>query len=334
MSVAVIGGVIAGLVGAKIMEEIFSSSEGEWEYGNLDILVWEVDLGTAIFVNGSEENIVIDLADNGDFSPIKNLARRKPSYKINSIDRLIITHPDQDHIDDIKEFYDLCYKGEVFKNPITFVRPPDATKFVEYRRENVWQNREQYVDKVNRYIDMDYAYNNYMKGSDLQKHFFETDGNINFEFFSLTSSHLNMKEPKNYSNGGNINNLSVLTVMEFNGFKIVYPGDLERKGFEEILKYEEVTTSIQNTDILIASHHGRDSGYYSELFDIIEPNCTILSDGEDMGSSVPNKYRYQSGNGINVDGNKRNVLTTRNDKVLQINVNNGEFGVFRPQIDN
>jgi beta-lactamase superfamily II metal-dependent hydrolase len=107
---AVGGGIIAGtLIG---LDRMFGSEGSEeWQYGDLDIIVWKVDLGTAIFANGPKENIVIDMADREEFSPVENLKHKKGSFDIQNLDRVIISHPDEDHIDDIEKFYELCYKG-------------------------------------------------------------------------------------------------------------------------------------------------------------------------------------------------------------------------------
>jgi competence protein ComEC len=177
---------------------------------------------------------------------------------------------------------------------------------------------------------MDMAYDNPIEKGNLEKYEFETEGGIQFRFYALSQEALDIKEPHEYSNGKKINNLSLLTILEYNGFKMVYPGDLEEKGFEKLLERPEVKEALKGTDILVASHHGRDSGYHADLFDIIEPKHVILSDKKNSDTSVPEKYRSKVVGG-DVDGEERFVLTTRKDSVMRINVNQSDFNLETPQ---
>ena len=80
---------------------------------------------------------------------------------------------------------------------------------------------------------------------------------------------------------GNINNRSIVTVVEYVGMKILIPGDNEECSWEELLSRPDFYSAIEKTNMLIASHHGRRSGFYGRLFHYFRPAITIVSDGRE-----------------------------------------------------
>ena len=85
--------------------------------------------------------------------------------------------------------------------------------------------------------------------------------------------------------------------------------------------------AIKDTDIFVASHHGRESGYYSELFKYLNPKLVIVSDGPEVETSVTDKYsKIASGWNIYKRSenekipHERKCLTTRKDGTLIIKV--------------
>jgi beta-lactamase superfamily II metal-dependent hydrolase len=56
------------------------------------------------------------------------------------------------------------------------------------------------------------------------------------------------------------NDLSVVVVVQYGLFKIVFAGDLEAQGWKNLLRNSNFVADIQSTAIFVASHHGRESG--------------------------------------------------------------------------
>ena len=84
--------------------------------------------------------------------------------------------------------------------------------------------------------------------------------------------------------------------------------------------------AIKNTKIFVASHHGRESGYCSELFNHFTPELVIISDGPYCDTSITDKYSKVA-TGCNVfkrsektETNIRKCLTTRNDGTIMVRV--------------
>jgi competence protein ComEC len=69
----------------------------------------------------------------------------------------------------------------------------------------------------------------------------------------------------------NINNHSIVTVITYADVKVILCGDNEPDSWQELIIQKDFIKAISGTDILLAPHHGRDSGFYSDLFCYFKP---------------------------------------------------------------
>jgi hypothetical protein len=105
----------------------------------------------------------------------------------------------------------------------------------------------------------------------------------------------------------------------------LFPGDLEAAGWQALLTNEYFCEELRKTTVLVASHHGRQSGYCEEIFQYCRPQVVVISDKPKMHATQETVPQYQnilSGEGVNVVGQwrKRHVLTTRNDGPIRFYV--------------
>ena len=270
----------------------------------VSVVFWDVQHGHATYVKSPNgKHIVIDLG-TGDysgkdltFSPLLHL---KNNYGVKRLDYVIITHPHLDHIDDILNFDTM--------NPKVLLRPKQITN------EEVMKGaREQDKPKFAKYCEINDRYNHPISAENED----------------------NPKKPDNYGglkiltflptecNHNNFNNHSIVTVLEFAGIKIVVPGDNEVCSFEELLKKQAFKTAITNADVLLAPHHGRESGYNLDFINLVNPRLTVVSDGRFCETSANARYTQKSrgwtvhkGNGTS---QTRKCLTTNSDGEVFIN---------------
>ena len=121
-----------------------------------------------------------------------------------------------------------------------------------------------------------------------------------------------------YPTFSDTNNLSLLAFVDVNDVRFALGGDLETEGWTELLKTPGVKDGLRRVDVFVASHHGRQSGYCSEVFDYCKPEVIVMSDGpirhgtQEMSSVYA---RHASGVNFNNAGRSepRKVLTTRKD---------------------
>jgi len=131
------------------------------------------------------------------------------------------------------------------------------------------------------------------------------------------------------------NDLSMAVFLQFGEFKILFPGDLEEAGWRDLLGRPTFRDHLASTTILVASHHGRESGYLEEVFDYCRPRAVVMSDKgiihETQG--MTETYRghvianYPDGVYVKNLNRQRHVLTTRNDGHIHFTVGANGFDV-------
>lgn len=115
------------------------------------------------------------------------------------------------------------------------------------------------------------------------------------------------------------NNLSIVSFIHYDGMGIVFPGDLERPGWKELLKNADFCAHLNRVNIFVASHHGRESGYCEEVFNYCSPEIIVISDKEIVHDTQKQQYaKHASGVPCNGGPERRYVLTTRSDGMITI----------------
>ena len=280
----------------------------------IELYVWNVENGTAIYVktpNG--KNVVIDCGASDDFSPAECL---KDSLAVN-IDFLVISHPHRDHIEDLEGIEDILNSS----------------------RNMFWSNKDITYDLM---VKSDGG----LKGDEYLKKYFDLgEGRTgrgpederspeNPKWGECVFTYFSNKYSENGEVGNStINNLSLVTFIEFGKDVVLYGGDMEESGWEEMLESSEFEALLKKTTIYIASHHGNKSGFSSELFKHLQPILTIVPAGKKPGHDATDSYRKKT-KGMDVvtkDGKKetRWVLTTRNDGHIHVTL----YGNSRPKVE-
>ncbi len=109
-------------------------------------------------------------------------------------------------------------------------------------------------------------------------------------------------------------------------------GDNGITSWEELLGRDDFIDSVRDVDILLASYHGKDSGFCQELFHYFSPKLTIISEGRHLDSAI-DRYRQVSEGWIvhKREGGveQRRCLTTRKDGAILVKLGvNPEGGPF------
>jgi len=216
-----------------------------------------------------------------------------PESLCSGIEELVITNYDEDHISDLSNLLKLNFF------PIVTLRCNPSVTVEQLRQlklENgpLTTNMENLISMITNFSDTGFIPPDFP--------------GIEHEIFFC-----------NYPSFTDTNNLSLVSFIHYDGVCIIFPGDIEKGGWQELLKQERFKDNLRRTNFFVASHHGRENGYYEEVFNYCKPEIVIISDKEIVHETQKNCYaKHASGIPWNGGPERRSVLTTRSDGMITI----------------
>lgn len=262
---------------------------------NFSFTLWDVEHGLSIWIQTpSGQNHCIDAGHNNDteFSPFKQM---KEKHDVNSIDYLIISHPDQDHIEGLPNLID--YIGK----PRVFCRNKSLPNDMKY---GTCDSRYQ---KIFKELDSTYTLPVPENESPTNE---KNNGNVTIYTFM-----------NNYTDGMSCNNTSVISLYAYKDWLFVFPGDIEPTGWDRLQNkyYERMEDMILGSKvILVAPHHGRPSSYSQNMIDFFTPNLILVSDR--CNEHETDKRYYTCASGLTYKGDIIKFLSTKTKGRINISI--------------
>lgn len=134
------------------------------------------------------------------------------------------------------------------------------------------------------------------------------------------------------------NNSSIIRYVKYNGIKILFAGDLETPGWEWLANNDAFFKMVMRggLDVLVAPHHGHDSGFPKALFELTGNVRTIIlskdSEATKEGTDVYTGYSNYADGVIYYNTQDKSlyegkVLTTRSNGNIYILIDKS-FGLY------
>jgi beta-lactamase superfamily II metal-dependent hydrolase len=246
---------------------------------------------------------MIDSGNSSTWSPstcIRNLNRT-------AVDYLFITNADQDHMSDLRGLQDAGISVKVLIRNMSYTS--DQIRLIKLGSGPLTKDAEWYADACSTFDQpADEPFDQHM-------------GGITATLFS-----------NNYPYFTDTNNLSLVILIRYGIFSILFPGDLEKDGWRALLRRQDFRQALSNLDVLVASHHGRENGFWPDVFAYCKPSAILISDKliEHETQLTHPDYRAVTQDGgvtVRTTGRTRHVLTTRRDGWIQFDVD-GTGGFF------
>lgn len=286
----------------------------------LELTIYSVDHGSAAHLRTPDGQLVVfdaGASESGP-SPVDHiLAQAYSNGRVPRVDVLVISHAHADHIRELARFDGLLSPITFYRNrsvPLSLICGPDGLSSAS--------------TALKRYLALDASYTatvpmpstRLISPGELPPYL----GSVRLQTFALTSTDF-------FNGAANLNDLSVLSVIQFGNLTLILPGDLEPLGQLLLLAKPGVREVLATGEyrVLIAPHHGRRSGIaygeqlYPEFVNTIRPSLVIMSDVHGSEHTCPELYRGRaSGHFVwcESDGTKscvRSVLTTKtNDRIV------------------
>ena len=161
---------------------------------------------------------------------------------ITSLDKLIITHADADHVEAAEEILKETRIKEIHISPQSHTKDAMRDLLAEAKKQRV-PIKEQIAGIT------------WQKGDAVFRYIWPTD--------------------TNYEG----NNDSLVLMMTYGPFKALFTGDLEEQGEKVLIRQEGA--NIANIDILKAGHHGSKTSSSEAFIEHVKPRLTIFMAGKD-----------------------------------------------------
>lgn len=210
------------------------------------------------------------------------------SQKIQRLDMLTITNYDEDHVSGIENLFEEVSVGWLWRNK--------SVSTVTLKHLKSEDGMGTGIDRLCHAID----------------HIFTGDGTSpqpGFQGLYREAFH------NQYPTFEDENNLSFVVHLNCHGVGVLFTGDLEKAGWIELLKQQKFREMLPKVRVLIAPHHGRESGCCEEAMQLCTSlNYVVISDRGyqyDTQKTIPFYTRFAAGGPFR--GQTRKVLTTRSD---------------------
>lgn len=238
-------------------------------------------------------------------NPIEYL---KNNIGTDQIFRFIISHPDMDHLDGIKDLYTEFTPLNTWDTDNNKEIDSD-TSFAGYNKED-WefytQLRAGNITSTNRLTYFD---------SNPRSEFWNKDG---LNILCPSKSLLNQANETGDYNDASYALLYKVKKFDGGSWKILLAGDTHNDSWEHIIRNHE--EDVSNIDVLLAPHHGRDSGRNYDFLDVLQPRVTLF------GNASSKHLAYDSYPPIRITNNQAGyVIVDISEDQMKFYVKNYNF---------
>lgn len=229
---------------------------------NLRVDMIDVGQGDSILVRTDECSILFDAGS----SDIMNIGKRRiypfiRSQAIKQLDYIFVSHSDNDHINAITELMDMCDSGFCIKN---IVLPDIKDK----------NSDENYMSLVT-----------LAKEKGINVICISAETVISSQSGDLKLVCLHPAADYVYES---TNDYSAVYLMEYDKFSMIFTGDVEESGEEEVVAALHKIYAKNNVSVLKTAHHGSKTSTSEIFLETINPELAIISCG------VENRYGHPS----------------------------------------
>ena len=267
----------------------------------MEIRIFDVEQGFCAYVIADNGNVIlIDCGMNSStgFSPSTYLVRNG----CRGIEKLVITNFDEDHIADLPALIRTGMPIQVLTRNNTI--SGEALRSLKLEGGPISAAMESFLSLHTTYNQPVTSPPNFA-------------GVVENFFFNP------------YPSFTDTNNLSLVAFLHYQNIHIVFPGDLEKDGFLELLKNDAFKQALRETNVYVASHHGRDNGCCEEVANYLQNVFyVVISDKGyqyDTQKTLPFYSRIAKGGPFGQEP-LRKVLTTRCDGRIDFEFSPGSWG--------
>lgn len=267
-----------------IIALVFLAGFGIFEYlkyndGKLKIVFCDVGQGDAIYIR-TASNLDI-LIDGGPDKKVLDCLSNNMPFWDRELDAVILTHPHADH-----------FAG--------LIHVLDGYSVKTFYESEVREDSDIYNLLRLKLAEKNLSANKLTAGGILRD-------SSNFKLTFLWPRLNRNREIDQNRTNMNLNDISLVGILEFGNFSVLFPGDAEAKVLENI------ENQISDIDVIKIPHHGSRGGLTKDQMEKLSSDLAIIMVGKN------NKFKHPSDEIINLlEANKVKVLRTDIDGEIRL----------------
>ncbi|MFH1351820.1 MAG: DNA internalization-related competence protein ComEC/Rec2 [Pseudomonadota bacterium] len=219
----------------------------------LKVTYLDVGQGNAALIQfpGKERMLIDGGGFSGDYFDVGRMVVAPFLWysKISSVDYLVLTHPQEDHMSGLRFIASHFQPKEFWSNGDKVATP----SFIELMR--ILESK-----KIKRLIPDDLR-----DGRDIS--------GVDIKLLHPPSIGERIRSPDEYTG---LNNNSLVLKLSYEGSSFLFPGDLEKTGEEVMISN---AGPVLKSDILLAPHHGSKTSCSNSFLQMVRPRICIISSG-------------------------------------------------------
>ena len=230
-------------------------------------------------------------------------------HGISSIFRFILTHPDMDHMDGIKAFFDRFSPGNFWDTNNKKEMDDSSWSTSPYNRSD-WDFYKHLRDTKPSDNPQWRANLSGQNGKYWNRGEDDTSGGDGLNILSPTQKLVDEANKKD-----DYNDCSYVLLYRTGNKRIIFGGDSHDDTWEHILKNWE--KDVRDIDLLIAPHHGRDSGRSYDFLNVLKPSLTFF------GNARSQHLAYGAWSSRNLP-----IITNNQANCIVVDSNAGRLDVY------
>jgi beta-lactamase superfamily II metal-dependent hydrolase len=275
----------------------------------MDLRFYDVEHGDCcLILSLKNEAVLIDCGYNSTtgWKPSEGLTIQGFGSR-RRLHHLILTHPDQDHLADLPGVIEKLKPVNVWQHPQLTIKTIADLKVALSKAQEAYLAKKKTITELQ-----------------------PIEASKNFQTMKVRQFYLPIGSVRD------ANDLSLVSFLSEDRFTVCFPGDLTARGWKLHLENKAFQYMLRETNLFVASHHGRPTGFYEPVYEFLYPKLIVISDKEqEKGRKVVQRVPYRDHvHGVKLaDGSFRKVLTTRGDGRIRIVVKDRTWEVSTSRSD-